>query len=214
MTVQEIINEAQFLLNDVGGQIYTIPALLPAVSKAYVELQNKFLENKVKLTREISAVLPIPAGTTVLNGGSTPPIPTDLLRPIQISESDGSNFIAMEEKDWEPETPQDTLLRYWAWREGEIKFVGATSGRNIKIRYSKTLSPIVDENTTIAIDNSKTYLAARTAAIAAGVIGGNFDVAQALNGDAGVAEKTLFNTLIHEKQSTPVRRRMYHAFRR
>lgn len=203
-----IITGAKPLLNDPQGIIYNDTVLLPLVNKAYRELQIRLSRAGMGATKEQSDRVSIPAGTTVLGDGSG--LPNGLLYPIEIKEGNPGapveQFYNMTETTWEPSQAQGVELRVWAWREEEIKFVGATTSREVFIRYMKGLTPLTTVNSPIYILNSELFLEARTAAIAAGVLGENYTRAGALNDDAEQWYDVLVGTLTKRGQRHPVRR--------
>jgi hypothetical protein len=150
----------------------------------------------------------MPAGSTVLGDGSG--LPPGLLYPIEIKEgavgAPLSQFVTMSETTWEPNRDQGAELGVWSWREEEIKFVGATVSREIYIRYMRGLTPLTSVTSPIYILNSELFLEARTAAIAAGVLGENYTRANALNQDAEKWYDVLVGTLVKRGQRNPVRR--------
>jgi hypothetical protein len=79
----------------------------------------------------------------------------------------------MTRTTWTPETQQTTTLNFWDWRDQTIKFVGATTAREVRLDYLRLLNTIVDGTTTMEIAGSMNFLAYKTAALAADSIGGN-----------------------------------------
>lgn len=204
----QIITAAKPLLNDPQGIMYTDTALLPLVSKAYRELQIRLSRAGMGPTKEQSDRLSIPAGTTVLGDGSG--LPPGLLYPIEVKEGTPgaplSSFVTLTETTWEPNHAQGPELGVWSWREEEIKFVGSTANREIYVRYMKGLTPLTAVTSPIYILNSELFLEARTAAIAAAVLGENYTRANALNDDAEQWYDVLIGTLVKRGQRYPVRR--------
>jgi len=212
------LNEARLLLNDTAAKLYTDTILLPVLRKAYRELQQELVDNGVATAKEATAALTVPANTTVINSTSTPALPTDLLYPIMLHErfegQEDVDYVEMDERPWPPDLTQNSRLQYWTWAEGEIKTPGATGITILRIRYWKDLAAIVDGTTNIPILDSVTFLAARTAAIAAFSIGGAPTKSQALQGDAEVALNRLVSTAVKNRQAMPVRRQPFRGFRR
>lgn len=206
-----VITEIKGLLNDPTGSIYPDQALLPILNKAYRELQVKLGAIGVGTTREVISTLPIPAGLRSLDDGSG--LPTDFLYPVELGErlaGTAERYAKMEEREWEPDERQMDNLRYWSWREESLKFVGAKTARELMLRYIKTLIPLTDSTTPIQISESQTWLAQRTAALAALLLGGNPSRSQALTLDLYSANgpwEDLKATKIKRLQNIPVRRR-------
>lgn len=201
----EPIAEAQVLLNDPNGISYTTAKLLPLLNKAYRELQTKLQKAGQPTAKEVTDTITVLAGTTELIDGGQ--LPADLLYPINLYELINNNWVKMDETSWEPMIEQTTRLNVWNWREDSIKLLGATVDVSLRIRYMKGLPSLAGPTSPILILNSTTFLAARTAAIAALVIGENPTRASALDTDASDAWDDLKMTQVKQRQSRPVRRR-------
>jgi len=213
------LDEARFLLNDVGAKLYTNTVLLPALKKAYRELQQQLVDNGVSVAREQTAEIEVPANTIEISiGAGANDLPENLLYPIMVhekfqNESD-TEYRKMEERTWTPDLTPSDRLQYWSWRESNTMFfIGAVGIVEIRVRYWGSLSVIADETTNIPILDSETFLAARTAALAAFSIGGNAEKAGTLSGDANSALEVLISTAVKNRQALPVRRRPFRAFR-
>lgn len=204
-TASQVVVEAQGLLNDLSGTFYTFESLLPYLNKAYRELQDYYNLHGLKTTVDVSALVAVPASTTQL---TTPP--ADLLRPITLSErtpSSSEQFLEMDERSWEPDEVPTTRLRIWTWREESIWFLGATADRELRIRYVKSLGELTGVGSFVGIVNSKSALAARTAALGARYIGENPTRAEELDTETGRALDRLIVTAIRQSQGLPARRR-------
>lgn len=204
-TAQQVVLEAQGLLNDAPGIFYTFDSLLPYLNKAYRELQDYYNLHGLKTTVDVSSVLLVPAGTTDLLNP-----PADMLRPIELGErtpGTQDQFSDMDERSWEPDESNTNHLRIWTWREEVIHFVGATADREIRIRYVKSLADMTGAGSFVAIQNSKLVLAARTAALGARYIGENSTRADELDQETGRALDRLIVTAIRQNQGLPARRR-------
>ena len=212
------LNEARILLNDVAAANFTDAVLLPFLRKAYRELQQNLVDNGISNNREQSATTTIPAGTTAWTFSSSPALPSTLLYPIQMKEkisgADDSTLVDMIQENWVPDIAQTSKLVYWAWIDSQIRFVGATADVPVQLRYFESLGAITDATTNITILDSETFLASRTAALAAMYAGGNPTRATALQQDAITALDLLLGTAVKERQSMPVRRRRFQAFGR
>lgn len=214
------LDEARVLLNDAGAKLYKNTILLPVLRKAYRELQQKLADNGISTSREQSDDIDIPAGTVSIVFGAmapAPAIPTNLLYPIALQEKkdgeDDTKFIGMSERPWiENQTPEERI-RSWSWREDSI-FLGTSNIDNVvRIRFWGSLEAIDDETFDIPILDCETFLAARTAAIAAFAIGGAPDRAALIQSDADDALVTLISRNVKNRQALPVRRRPFKAFR-
>ena len=203
-TADQVVQEAQGLLNDAGGVFYTFDSLLPYLNKAYRELQDYYNLHGLKTTVDVGTLMTIPAGTTVL---TTPP--ADMLRPLALAErTPGSTdtFVEMDERSWEPDQVKTNHLLVWVWREEVINFLGATADREIRIRYVKSLADMSGAGSFVGIQNSKLVLASRTAALGARYIGENPTRADQLDQETGLALDRLIVTAIRQNQGLPARR--------
>ena len=204
----QILQGVKPLLNDPQGIIYNDTALLPMLDKAYRELQIRLARAGMGVTKEVAMRINVDAGVDFL--GDAAGLPSGFLYPIELKEANAGSplqdFAPMEERNWEPTFQQTTELRVWCWREEQIKFVGATTPRDVYIRYMKGLTRITDVNVPIQILNSELFLESRTAGISAAVLGENYTRAQALNTDAEQWYDVLIGTLVKRGQRMPVRR--------
>jgi hypothetical protein len=200
--------EARGLLNDPTGAIYQDTPMITLGNKVYKELQTKLVAYGISTSREVSAVIDVAAGTVRLGDGAG--LPTDLIAPIWLWERPDNStgkFVDMDETEWEPEETQGTELRYWSWREEEIKFLGATTPREVKIRYWKSLGSISATNSPIAILNSEQWLAQRLAAVASLTLGSNPTRAAALQADLTSIWDDFIAATLKRRQGIPVRRK-------
>lgn len=208
LLASSILSGVKPLLNDPQGISFTDTALLPLLSKAYRELQTRLGRAGMGVTREVAERVPVNAGTTVLGDGAG--LPSGLLYPLELREGPRGSplnlFNPMDEKTWEPTFSQSPELRYWSWREEEIKFIGATTDRDVYIKFMKGFSTINSVNSPILIIDSQLFLESRTASIAAAVLGENYTRASALNSDAEMWYDVLIGGLVKRGQRHPVRR--------
>lgn len=206
-----VLTSARILLNDPSGAIYPDAAMYPLLNKAYRELQVKLTTFGISTTKEIFTVVAVNVGTTSLSDGAG--LPTDLIYPIELFERAKNStefWKLMQETNFEPnEVTLSTFLNFWTWREDEIKFIGALTDRDVKIRGIKSLGSITSGTSPILILDSDLWIAQRAAAIAALTIGANPTRAQALQADLdrpGGVWDDLKIILVRRKQNLPVRR--------
>jgi len=212
-TVASVLTDIKDLLNDPNGDIYTQDPLIRVMNRTYREIQRSLRNHGIGTVSDVSAIIQVAAGTTELTDGGG--LPSDLIQPLELFErASGSSddWNPMDEKEWEPEIDQGTSLVYWVWREEAVRFVGATTNREVKMRYLKGLTALIDGGS-VGIADCRDWLATRTAAVAAYVIGENESRSQALQLDAEVAKDEFLRTRIRAKQDMPIRRRV-NRFRR
>lgn len=214
-TADDVFDEAQMLLNDVGASQYTDAVLLPCLVKAYRDLKLRLIRRNAPPVEEISGPITVAAGTnTELTA------PADLILPISVSERPVGSastvpYTPMDERPWEPDVEPADTLRFWTWREGKVKFRGATVAREVQVRYLKILTKPTGAASAMEVeDYFITFLAARTAAIAAFYIGGNETRAAALQDDANAALAEGLGIITKRRQGTPIRQKPYGYWRR
>lgn len=219
-TPSEIIDMAASLQNDTAQTQYTDPACLPYLNMALDELQEIFEANNIPVTNEVSIVLTIPIGQTVI--GYTTGLPNNLIEIQQLWErSAGTNpWIPMTKKEFLPhylEGVEYTTFRYWAWINNEIRLFPCNQENDIKMDYIQSIfdTPIdindVEIDLGIRFKNIKSFLGYKTAALCSMYIGENETRAAALNGQAEQALERSLGISIKGTQSIIARRRPFRA---
>lgn len=219
LTASEVMAGAAALMNDSNRTVYTDAALLPYLRIAMDELQEHYQINSIPVTEDVSAVIQVDAGETVIvfNGVGVPSLPDDLVEPLELWERARSTdpFVPMTKKDFLPhylEGSPTSQFMFWAWQDNEIRLPEATQNNDVKLDYVKQLFfPVVDENTSINVINAKTFLEYRAAALAAEFVERNITSANALNAYAVLAIDRATGIGIKGKQSINTRRRPFRA---
>lgn len=207
----EILSEIKGLMNDPAGSIYPDGALIPLLNKSYRELQIKLGALGISVTRNVVGTSFLLSGIKTLGDGSG--LPSDLIYPIELGErrsGSDDNYTLMHETEWEMDREATDHLEVWTWREESLWFVGATTDRQLLIRYVKSLAPVTDGTSPILINDSQTWLAQRTASMASLLLGHNPSRAEALVTDLYSANgpwEDLKATKVKRLQNIPVRRR-------
>jgi hypothetical protein len=210
MLASEIMDEAAALMNDAGKLTWGYPQLLPYLQRAYSTLELHLVLNGVRSLKEVSAIIPVAALESVIT------LPADFVQPISVEErAFGSQdaFYPVGEADWDQGPNVDSIM-YWNWREEGLKINAPRIPREVRLRYRKTLTPIIGENTNITILLSKPYLSAKCAANASAFGASNVERAAILNAEAGECLAMLINSEIRNQQGVVFRRRPYGASRR
>ena len=212
LKMKDVIDEAASLLNDFGLSSWTKERLIQHGFQAHRQLQVKLALNGIPVLKEVSAVITVLVGATDLGENQ----PSDLIEPKSLWErkaGSSDTFVLMQEKGWEPEQVQSSTLNYWNWRGERIKFLGATTNREVKIKYLGGIEVPTQEEDYLGFLFAENYLIPETAAIAAGSLG-NKETYQIMN---AIAEKNLEEVIafnIKGQQALPVRRRPYRSSRR
>lgn len=219
MFASAAMDEARGLLNDVGGATFSYAVLLPFVSVANDELETQLALNGVSILKRTTAFSPISIGTYLA------PIPVDILVPEEMFERQlGTTepFLLMDERPNPPEEMASTALKYWSYVDLLIKIgpannVGALVAREIKINYTRLITPLTSSGSVVEVNKSKTYLSLRTAGLAARFIGENPERADKLDimargpnldGNGGALAEVV-QLYVRNSQAFGVRRKRY-----
>lgn len=216
MTAGDVMDRAAALLNDIAKSVYSYTVQIPYLNAAMDELQETFEQNNIPATNEVSAVLAVPANTLVLTFSSSPAIPADLIEPRTLHErlnGTTDEFNEMTKMEFVPKSQVLTSnLGVWDWRDQEIHFVGANTIRDVKIDYIKQIfAPVTASTDVIALINSKSFLAYRTAGLCARYIGENETRADILDGFAVLAMDRVLGINVKGGQAIFTRRRPFRA---
>jgi hypothetical protein len=205
-------------LNDANQSTYVNAVLLPHLKNAFKRLSSEFNVHDLKYTEEVSADLSVGIGVVALVYGGSPALPADLIQPIQLWEKASGASTTLYEPMDEVEVlsirDQDDELLEWNWREGEIKFVGATTVRDVRILYEKLMAQVSTENTSIALIDVDLFLSSQTAAYAALIVGGNRELAQFNQAIADDELGKIIRNRVKKRQAQPTRRLPYGYYRR
>jgi hypothetical protein len=205
-TVLEVADRARRVyLNDAGVEQYSNEVMLPFIQQAYGEAQIELTLNGLGITKERSTTLSVAAGESPVI--TTVELP-DLVTPLELAErAPGETyFYPMAKLDWEPNTERTGELRYWNWRENEIKLLGALSIREVQVKYIKGLPALLNDGSTINMLNALEFLAARSSGLASRFVGGNIGRADACDSDAGRLLPKLVAVEVKSTQSIAHRR--------
>lgn len=220
LTAKQVMDRVAPLMNDSAKDVYTYTAQLPYLGMALDELMEEFQLNGIPVTQKTSALINVAVGVTEIAPaeGTAPNYPSNLVEIVQIWErlqGSSEQFIPVKKRDFLPHYVQkvDSLI-VWAWNEQKIKFLGATTAREVKLDYIFALFPDIDtmnENTVIGIINARSYLQYRTAGLCAEYIGENETRAASLNAAAVAAIYRSMGISIKAKQQVVHRRRPFRA---
>lgn len=202
-----ILPKSAALCNDPSQTVYTNDKLLPFAKMVNADFLLNLASNGMPLIEEEVASAVVSAGAVVY-----PSQPADLIIPIELSErAYGSTglYVPMVKRAWDPEEAKSTILRYWSWREGIIKFLGATTNRQVKLRYQKTVNAIESVSSAIPADQAEQFFVFKIAEYASRFLGENPSRADALFGQAEMALNQFLNTEVRKTQNIPVRRPAY-----
>lgn len=212
-----IMDSAAVLLNDAAKQEYTYAVQLPLLKIALKELREWEELNNSQVTDEVSAVITVPHGVTVIGFNTTPALPQDLIEIQQLWERETGidPFVPMVREEFLPhylEGQEINAFLSWAWESNEIRVLPAQIDIDIKLDYIKTLfADVTDQNSILKVINCDSFLHYKTAALCAEFIGENPTRAQSLNGAAYEALDRLTGIDNKGKQAIFTRRRPFRA---
>jgi hypothetical protein len=181
--VRDVMDSAAALLNDYGKEIYTYTVQLPYVKIALKDLVSDMELNESQFVEEIAYIV-IPAGNKSLGNQTIPAYPLDFRFPLDLAEraaGSSERFQDMHETEWEVDIIPSTYLIYWSYREGEVKFPGATRDIEIELRYTKDPPAIQSENSVIVYGGADSLLHYKLAALLSRYVGSNETRANSLN---------------------------------
>lgn len=209
--VSDITPRIAARLNDAAQGTYTNTVLLPFVQDAWDELKLDLdLNGNLAVETITSNPITVPIGVTSLAANSL--LPSDMLEPQRVDERlSGTTdlFTEMTPRQWEPQITQTDSLRYWIYRQQDIKFVGATTARDIIIYYKQALIDISSPSDQLNINHCKQFMVNKTAALAAMFIAQNVNKANTLEAKAEQFLIKLRRIQAKVKQRTRTRRKPF-----
>ena len=213
ITAANVMTAAGALLTDQDLVTFPYAVQLPFLRIVWRELQTFLLLNGISDVDELTTVaLDITADTQEWTS-----TPIDLLIPLKMWErADGgseADWVLMDERVPDPGEEQETELEIWYFKGSNIWFRGATTAREVILRYQRDLITITDENTTLPIRGAISFLSFRTAGVIARSRGNN-GRANDLDTDAKMHLDSVIAVKVKDEQGKPVRPRRYGYSRR
>lgn len=206
LLASEVMDEAaKVYLNDGARIRWPDSVLLPFLRSAVGEMQSELESNDLPPLYEIATIISVPKNTTLLN------VPQDFVFPVYLDERapNEPHFMEMTEVTWDPDVDRNDKLRYWNFREGVINLLGALTDREVRLRYLRSLSAVVTENSIIEVANAKGFYAARTAGLASSFGGSATQRGTLANERAEYFKRLVIAAITKRLQDRPVRRRRY-----
>lgn len=194
-------------LADAAQGTWTNVVLLPCLQSAYDELETLLNIAEVPLQKKRSAVITVEIGDTELDE-----YPADFIEPIKLEERNmGSTdlYAPMTRTEWDINAVPGPVLGYWDYRDNKILFLGATTDRDVRVYYVRSLTPLSSSSINIEIPQAKNFLAFRTAQIAINDIGNMPTKAESFQAEIDEAKDKLIRRLLKNTQGLGVRRMGY-----
>lgn len=209
MLASEVLTHAaKVYLNDSAQVTWTNVVLLPMLTQAVLELEGVLRVNGIDYQRKVTA-LPI---DVAIDAVTLAQYPTDFISPIELREradlstGEWSDPIT-EVEDIDPNIQNETGIICWAFVNNLINFNPPQTAREILLTYTASLTSVTAVSSIIDIPQSKSYLAVKTAELAARNIGNNPTKADALVGKVGVEEDKLIAAMVKDDQGVGGTRR-------
>jgi len=202
------MDDAAGMLNDVGKILYSYTSQLPYLKQVHEDLIMKLKVNGIPVLDEVSGALSVAALAKTL---VTPP--PDMLVPLSVEEraagEGDDDWVPMERTDFEPTMEVATTLRFWTFRELEIKFLGASEAREVRIKYRKYLTAPSGSGSAITMYDARSFLGKRQAFYCAMFIGENAERAAVIADMAEDSLGDLLGSAVNVQQDKPVRPRPF-----
>jgi hypothetical protein len=214
--VGDILDRSAGLLNDVNKTQYTYAVMLPYYNIAQDDLQEKMELNNVPVTNERSVAITVPIATTVISFTSSPALPADLIEVQELGErlsGTSVDYDHMTRREFLPAIVEQTeSLIWWTWQNQELRFIGATTPRQLQLDYIAARLPLITSTATpITLINARSFLQYRTAALCAEFVGENKVRADSLNGNALESLDSFLGISTKGRQAIAIRRRPFMA---
>lgn len=214
----KVMDQSASLLNDTAKTIYTYAKQIPYLNMALQELKEFFELNEVPVVGTTSAIIVVPAGVTFVGfDENAPNLPDDLIEPQKLWERQHGidPYIPMGKVDSLPRYMEGVSLNQlicYVWESQEIRFLPSNQIIDLKIEYIRDLFPFIDdEDGTINILNSATFLEYRNAGLCAEFIGENKTRADSLNNFASLGMDRVVGIGTKGRQAIMTRHRPFRA---
>lgn len=171
-TVQRLTRAIATVINVPGSRQFNDPEIKEFINRALGWAQIRMRSSPVKDLR-MEANVTLAQGDTSLAVGVVNELPSNFIIPIRLWEKQNGKWKEMAQSpDHLPinATPQEQLL-WWEWRQGCLKFAGATQAIDLKIQYRGSIPEVTVPIDTIPINGLDEVIIAKACAIG-GVIGG------------------------------------------
>jgi len=216
ISVASVLNDVRVFLNDTNQTYFNNTVLAGPFRIAYRDLRDELFDNQIRVTGETSEAIEITTSMRDIGGPTGPALPTNFVVPVLLWEresgSDADYFLMNEVRTLPKSSVLTAYLQWWTYQNQIIKFLGATTDRQVKIDYiANTLGFPEAPEDRLNVFNCASFLAYRTAGLAAEFQGENAERAASLNANAQGAIDKLINLDVKNQQSMPVRRRPFMA---
>lgn len=170
VTAQYVIHMASpFIARALEGPPMSDAEILGFMRMAYQDVVKALRAAEVNVFLR-QTTLVITAGTTAITRTSTPPLPSDLVRPYRIAtlaDNDPANRTAIVRTTANAlQAVSDNTMGLWAWRDDGIQLSPSVFNYGVTIQYEAMLPDITSPQDEIKIPDGATAVAMMTAAYA------------------------------------------------
>lgn len=215
MTAQDVTQHAaKVYLNDAAQALFTDAVLLPHVKQAALEFESHCRVNEIPVEFRVAITISVEIGDTELDE-----YPVDFIEPIDLKEralgsSDRWSNNITEVDDVDPNANYYNSINQWAFRNNKIYINPPLADREVRLTYIGSLTSVTATGSTIDLSESLSFLAARTAQLAAKFNGNNVTKANEMQPDVDEARDLLVRGLVKNNQTAGAGRRMAYKRRR
>ncbi len=217
LLASQIMNQAAILLNDKNRSNFTYAVQIPYLNMALMELQELCELNNIPITNRTDTTIEVPVGVTEVIFNAVPPNPSlprdliDIREVLERAADSTESYIPLARFTF---LPSDVLpinqLCYFSWENQKLKFIGATSIRQVKLEYiGSVFIEIKDKDDPINMINAASFLQYRVAALISQFVGENESRAGVLNQTAQLALDRSLGISIKGSQAISTRRRPF-----
>lgn len=212
-TLGTVTAKTRALLGDLDVQLYDDAFLVTYVGMAQSQLDLRLAEKGIESYR-LQATVTVPAGTVTLTKTTSPALPADFVQPIVLHErlsgsTNANDWSAMTQiREDIPNTDRGDSLGLWSWQGGAIRFIGATTAREVQIDYWSAPAEVALLTDALPVFDSSEAVAYLTASLVTQAAG-ELEMAQAFYGGYDREFAKLYGIAIRQMQRRPQRRKFY-----
>ncbi len=166
-TFGEIINDARDYLGDERAGTFKNPYLKRWACRALDEMVSVFGAYQLEQVMVISIPITVVAAATELDPAATTGL-ENFGEPSIVEERpalSGQKYTIVKKVDLLPQREASDKLIEYTLNQGKLQFVGATGNIEVRLHYyASGNAEALDEETAIAVDDCRNFLAAATAA--------------------------------------------------
>ena len=212
LLAQNVMDLSASLLNDTGKSLFTYAVQIPYLNMAITELREEAERNNNASTNKTTEALVVLAGVTEL---TLDDLPRDFREAQHLWERNNGqtsmDYLDMTRMEFlPPYVVKSTCLIYWSYQDQKIKFIGATTDRQLRLDYvAETMPKVIDPTDEIPMLLAESFLMYRTAALLSQYVGENDTRGATLRENAQMAFDRFISINVKGRQAIATRRRPF-----